>query len=122
MIERIKVRPRTNPILAILLQMIFPIINAGFPAKEEVIAVANSGREVPIETTVSPMKNSPIPKCLAILEAASKKRSAPLTKTISEAIRTMDAVSRVGNIFPLLSYERKSDIKIFLRIFTLINL
>ena len=49
------VKPRTRPMLAILLPITFPIASSGLPSKEARRATASSGVEVPNAMTVAPI-------------------------------------------------------------------
>ena len=77
---------RINPMFAMLLPTMFPIINPDSFEIEAEIDVASSGNEVPIETRVNPMTNSLTPMCLASLAEFSTKKLAPLIRTNNENI------------------------------------
>ena len=70
--------PKTNKILKRFEPITFPIINSVSPFFKAVIDVTSSGQEVPIATIVKPTNVSLIPKAIAIYEALSTTKSAPI--------------------------------------------
>jgi len=69
--------------LATLLPIIFPIAKPESLFNEAITEEANSGREVPIATTVKPITNSDTPNILANLEAETTNKSLLLINTKS---------------------------------------
>ena len=67
------VRPRTNPIFAILLPITLPMANSGASSKAARMATASSGAEVPNAITVAP-----IIKGLSLRKRA--RRALPVTR------------------------------------------
>ena len=80
--------PRIIPRLKILEPTTFPTEIVNFPASAAETDTANSGAEVPIATTVSPITNCERPNFFAILEADSTTQTAPpqSAKTVKRII------------------------------------
>ena len=91
-LEEGTVRPRITKVLMMLEPRILVMAKSVLPCATETILTTNSGIEVPNATTVKPMTKSLIPKRLAIAEAPSTRKSAPLTSatkpTITNTIAT----------------------------------
>lgn len=79
---------RISNIFAILDPTIFPIVIPVAPLRLAEILTTNSGAEVPNATIVSPIIRSEILSFLAIEEAPSTKRSAPLMRIINQIIKS----------------------------------
>ena len=65
---------------------IFVMARSVDPSATDTIFTTNSGIEVPNATTVKPMTKSDMPKRLAMADAPSTRKSAPLTKAIKPTI------------------------------------
>lgn len=74
---------KISKIFAILLPTIFPIAKSVFPDKLEKIFTTSSGMEVQKDTIVSPMTILEILNLLAMDDAPSTNKSAPLIKMIN---------------------------------------
>ena len=76
----IAVTPKIRKILAILLPNTFPMAIPELPLKLAIKLTINSGKEVPKETTVSPIVISEIFIFFATAEDPVTKKSAPFTR------------------------------------------
>ena len=70
-----------------LLPMTFPMTRPGLPFAPAKRLMTSSGREVPKETTVSPITNSEMLSCRAIEDAPRTSQSAPFTRRARPATR-----------------------------------
>lgn len=87
--------PKIKNILKILEPTTFPIAISVFFLRAATTEVANSGKDVPKETTVTDIILSEIPKFLAKLTAESTINLPPKTKRIKPSIVIPIATGRV---------------------------
>src|SRR3989344_1082861 len=85
--------PRISRILAMLLPKILPMAISVLPWMLAKILTINSGADVPNATMVSPITKAEMPNFLAIDEAPSTKKSAPLTRKANPAIRKIYGIA-----------------------------
>ena len=77
---------RCAKVLIIFDPKIFVMARSVEPSATDTILTTNSGIEVPNATTVKPMTKSDMPKRLAMAEAPSTRKSAPLTNATKPTI------------------------------------
>ena len=76
----IAVTPRIRSMLAILLPSTLPVAKPELPSALAMTLMMSSGKEVPIETMVSPIIKSEIPRREAMAVAPFTSQSAPLIR------------------------------------------
>ena len=86
---KIAVHPKANKRLNKFDPKTFPNVMSLLPFSEADILTASSGALVPNDTIVSPIITVGTPSFLAIFEAPSTKRSAPLISKRNPIIRNM---------------------------------
>ena len=87
--------PRARPIFATLDPNTLPITNSEYPPKADIIPTTNSGKDVPIATTVNPITKSENLNFLAIALAALINHSDPTNQMAEPRAKKnkLDAIS-----------------------------
>lgn len=92
---KIAAAPSTNRIFVILDPTAFPITTSDEPEYTETIEVANSGKDVPNATMVTPTTNDGIPKARPIFSEESTNLSEAISKTVILTMKTIIGMSNV---------------------------